>query len=357
MQNSDFEKAVAILKSEFGDDWRYIVQTLGTEDLRNRVGKELTSFIAYPRRQEGGENSWRGNCAPQVIADLLKYVLEYKRYHKKDVSDFTLLDPMSGSGTSKAVADSFNVRSVLYDLNPNPNQGIGNWNALKNDVEDSADLCLFHPPYHSIIQYSGKVWGNQAHPDDLSRCASYKEFIEKLNFVIKKLYVALKPDGRLAVLVGDFRTNGAFYSIQSDMMKIGTFESFICKAQYNCNSDTKRYSTPFIPIVTEYMLIFRKDHIFLVPYSVPYWKETDLSQTDSKALTWHHLIRLTIENAGGQASLSDLYSLLEKHPKAQKNQHFKERIRATIYEHPNEYTPCGDSGYVSLAYQKLSSVS
>ena len=28
--------------------------------------------------------------------------------------------------------------------------GEGNWNALKNDVEDSADLIFFHSPYHDI---------------------------------------------------------------------------------------------------------------------------------------------------------------------------------------------------------------
>ena len=84
---------------------------------------------------------------------------------------------MSGSGTSKGVADKLGINSVLYDLNPNPECGIGNWNALKNDVEDSADLIFFHPPYHDIIKYSGNMWG-KANPDDLSRCENYNDFVQ-----------------------------------------------------------------------------------------------------------------------------------------------------------------------------------
>lgn len=71
---------------------------------------------------------------------------------------------MSGSGTSKAAADQYQVRALLYDLNPAPAVGTGNWNTLKDEVNDSADLIFFHPPYHSIIQYSGNMWGSTIYP-------------------------------------------------------------------------------------------------------------------------------------------------------------------------------------------------
>ena len=48
---------------------------------------------------------------------------------------------------------------------------------FKNDVEDSADLIFFHPPYHDIIKYSGNMWG-KANPDDLSRCENYNDFVQ-----------------------------------------------------------------------------------------------------------------------------------------------------------------------------------
>lgn len=338
------QRAAKILENEFGTDWMTVAQMLGTEDLRRRVGKELTSFMAFPERGNGGSNQWRGNCSPEVIHSVAKYVLDTKKYYGKDVSDFTVLDPMSGSGTTKDAVDRLGVKSILYDLNPNAPVGKGNWNALKNDVEDSADLIFFHPPYHDIIKYSGNMWG-KPHPDDLSRCENYEDFIEKLNHVIKKLYMALRNDGRLAILVGDIRSKGNFYSMQHNIMRMGKFESFVVKAQFNCVSDSRRYVKPFIPIVTEYMLIYHKDDPFLVSYSKRLGNSVDISQKDVAGLTWHHLIRATIEKLGGEAKLTDLYDYLSEHPKSKKNEHYRERIRATIYEHKDQYIPTGSGSY------------
>ena len=300
------QRAAKILENEFGTDWMTVAQMLGTEDLRRRVGKELTSFMAFPERGNGGSNQWRGNCSPEVVHSIAKYVLDTKKYYGKDVSDFTVLDPMSGSGTTKDAVDRLGVKSILYDLNPNAPVGKGNWNALKNDVEDSADLIFFHPPYHDIIKYSGNMWG-KPHPDDLSRCENYEDFVEKLNHVIKKLYMALRNDGRLAILVGDIRSKGNFYSMQHNILRMGKFESFVVKAQFNCVSDSRRYTKPFIPIVTEYMLIYHKDDPFLISYSKRLGNCVDISQKDVAGLTWHHLIRATIEKLGGEAKLSVLY--------------------------------------------------
>ena len=256
---------------------------------------------------------------------------------------------MSGSGTSKAAADALGVQSVLYDLNPAPVAGLGGWNALKNDVEHSADLIFFHPPYHNIIQYSGNMWG-KPHPDDLSRCENYNDFLEKLNLCIRKLYMALRKDGRLAILVGDIRSQGKFYSIQHDMMRMGDFESFLVKGQFNCVSDSRRYAKPFIPIVTEYLLLLHKKDVLMIPFH--YAKEAffSIEDTDLTALTWHHLIRMTFESRGGQMTLTELYERLASHPKAKKNTHFRERIRATIYEHKDQYISCGNGSY-RLSYQ------
>lgn len=336
MYELQLQRAAQLLESEFGAEWRTVADLLGTEGLRKRVGKELTSFMAFPARGKGGDNHWRGNCSPEVVASLLRYCLDYKRYYGKDISRFTLLDPMSGSGTSKAAADRYQVRSLLYDLNPAPPFGKGNWNALKDDVEDSADLIFFHPPYHTMIQYSGNMWGTP-HPDDLSRCENYQDFLEKLNYCIRKFFMALRKDGRLAVLVGDIRLNGKFYSMQNDLMRMGDFESFVVKGQFNCVSDQRSYRKPFIPIVTEYALILKKSDALVIPFSLRQEGSFSVQNTDILALTWHHLIRMTMESIGGNASLNDLYHLLESHPKSQKNPNYQARIRATIYEHPEEY--------------------
>lgn len=348
MNDLMLHRAAQLLEAEFGSQWRTVADMLGTEGLRKRVGKELTSFMAYPERGEGGNSQWRGNCSPEVVAALLRYCLDDKRYYGKDTSTFTLLDPMSGSGTSKAAADRYQVRSLLYDLNPAPAYGKGNWNALKDEVEDSADLIFFHPPYHNMIQYSGNIWGNP-HPDDLSRCENYSDFLEKLNHCIRKFFLALRKGGRLAILVGDMRLHGKFYSMQNDLMRMGDFESFLVKGQFNCVSDNRTYKKPFIPIVTEYALLLKKADSFIIPFSIRQEGVFSVQNTDILALTWHHLIRMTMESIGGRGALKDLYDLLKEHPKAKKNPHYQERIRATLYEHPDEYIPVS-KGYFRLSY-------
>lgn len=349
MNELQLQKAEQLLRQEFGDNWRTIAQLLGTEDLRRRVGKELTSFVTFPERGTGGDNKWRGNCSPQVVEAVARYVMDCKQYYKNDVKKFTLLDPMSGSGTSKAAADALGVQSILYDLNPSPASGKGGWDALRDEVDDSADLIFLHPPYHDIIKYSGNMWGTP-HPDDLSRCENYRDFMDKLNFVVKKLFLALRKDGRLAILVGDIRSQGSFYSMQRDLIGIGKLEATITKAQFNCVSDNRTYKKPFIPIVTEYLLMYHKSDALIFDFSAKKTGCFNVMLQDTEVLTWHHLIRMTIENLGGRAKCSDLYVILADHPKAQKNEHFKERIRATIYEHKSEYLSDGD-GCWRLAYE------
>lgn len=344
------EKAESLLKKEFGRDWLTIAQLLGTENLRKRLGKELTSFTAYPERGSGGDNQWNGNCSPEIVADVLGYVLDCKKYGKKNTDGFVLLDPMSGSGTSQAAADRYKVRAILYDLNPAPVFGTGGWNALRDDIEDDADMVFFHPPYHNMVCYSGAAWGGQPHPDDLSRCVNYGDYIEKLNYVIKKLYFALRKDGRLVILVGDYRKNGEFHSIQRDMMTVGTQEAFITKAQFNCRSDNRTYSVPFIPIVTEYLAIFKKEGGLVVPFSRRLSGVFNMLKSDNAAVTWKHLIRSVMETKGGEVSSEELYETLADHPKAQSNAHYKDRIRAVIQEYPQDFQPCGRGRY-QLAYK------
>lgn len=82
VQESDLQRASKILRTEFGSDWKQIVQTLGTRELTHCVGQDLTSFMAFPERAEGGSNQWRGNCSPQVVAKLIQFVKKCRRYEK-----------------------------------------------------------------------------------------------------------------------------------------------------------------------------------------------------------------------------------------------------------------------------------
>lgn len=344
MEEALLRRAEYLLRQEFGPRWKEIVQTLGTEELTHCVGKDLTSFMAFPRRKEGGKNSWRGNCSPEVVRKVISFVLESLPDRKR--KDFLILDPMCGSGTSGDVAAQMGLHAVQYDLNPNLKHGKGGWNALRDEVEDSADLVFLHPPYHSIIRYSGEVWG-KPHPDDLSRCESYQEFIEKLNNVIKKLFLSLRKGGFLAVLVGDIRQRGEFHSIADDMMTIGTMKSWIVKGQFNCMSSSKSYasSKPFIPITTEQLLLFQKESGIMVPFTYRKKGVFRVLEQDSKVLTWFVLICTVMEEQGGSASFQELYESLENHPKAEGKRFFRDRIRGCIYEHSDSFWKDKDGRY------------
>lgn len=122
----------------------------------------------------------------------------------------------------------------------------------------NTDFIFSHPPYYDMVVYSGRVWGVDPHQDDLSRAADYSEYICKLNLVNDKLMRSLNIGGRLAILVGDCRKQGEYFSIIKDMAYPGPLETHIIKVQHNVTSARKKYKGQFVPIVHEHLLIFRK---------------------------------------------------------------------------------------------------
>ena len=76
MYEKELKRAERLLENEFGTEWKKIVQTLGVWDLTHCIGRDLTSFIAYPERGSGGSSNWQGNCSPEVIRQITQYVRE-----------------------------------------------------------------------------------------------------------------------------------------------------------------------------------------------------------------------------------------------------------------------------------------
>lgn len=52
-------------KKRVWGNWKEIVQHLGTQELTSCVGRDLTSFMAFPERKQGGSNRWRGTVHPK----------------------------------------------------------------------------------------------------------------------------------------------------------------------------------------------------------------------------------------------------------------------------------------------------
>lgn len=278
---------------------------------------QLSSIMSYPERGEWGDKNYRGNCSGWVIHDLLRNFKPKK-----------FLEIFAGSGTGRDVAVSLRMQnSVHLDLRPE----FGGWNALTDDVPEGSDFMFLHPPYHDIIRYSGEMWG-EPHPDDLSRCGNYDEFIAKLDKVTAKGYASIRRGGRMAVLIGDIRRNKKYYSIMKDMSWFGDIEASIIKQQHDCFSSHWQYRGKFIPIVHEHLLIFRKNDIWVVPVS--FTKRTERDLRKSTLPTWRDLVQSALEECGGEAELNKLYAIIEDTEKAARNPHWKEKIRQTLQLHP-----------------------
>lgn len=204
-----------------------------------------SSIVSYPQRCSlWGDARYRGNCDGTLFKDLLL------RYRPRRVAD-----PMMGSGTT---------RDVVAWLKRTYRMNIDFWggdlrlgfNLLDQNLPGKFDFVWIHPPYWNIIRYSD-------HPDDLSSFSDYSIFREALHLCLFRCYVALSPGGRLAVLVGDIRRQGAYLPMVRDVLnlegEIGQLRSIIIKAQHRCHSDRVNYAPmEDPPIRHEYCVLFKR---------------------------------------------------------------------------------------------------
>lgn len=286
----------------------------------------LTSIVSYPERGEGGNNRYRGNCSPKLIEDLAGF------FKPAEICDY-----MCGSGTTKAAADKLGIRSRLYDLH-------SGFDIMNNEIRERPEFIFWHPPYWDIIKYSDvmykasdveKQYGYDPRLYDLSRIQGWDEFVKAMNYAMMKQFAALEKGGRMAVLMGDIKKKGKLYSMISEIVKPGTMENIIIKAQHNCFSDNVQYSGSFIPILHEYVLIVRKDSPMLIPV-LQIQKET-IDIRDMEKATWRDVVASVLEEHKGGISLRELYDEIEPYKKAQKNQFWREKVRQTLQVYTNYF--------------------
>ena len=278
----------------------------------------LTSILSFPDRGPYGKSSWRGNTSGRVVKALLEFF-----------KPSLFVDPAEGGGTSRDVAKEMGIEYVGLDLHTG-------FNLLKDSLLEKlpkeADYMFFHPPYGDVIQYSGNVWGAEPHPDDLSRCKSPEDFLEKLELALFNIYEAVRKGGHYTVQIGDLRKKGSYWNIQSDIVHMapGILEGIVIKAQHNCVSDKVSYSGNFIPIMHEYILNFRKDGVvvsFLDCAINSSMKLVSLSNA-----TWKAVVEWSLKKLGGKASLEDLYGVIAENaqPKTELNPHWRDKVRQTV---------------------------
>lgn len=279
----------------------------------------MQSIVSYENRGNYGDSKYRGNCTGYIIKDLINYLYPNSKPKK-------FVEVFSGSGTGADVAKELEINnSVHLDLN-------NGWDALIDEIPTASDFIFSHPPYWDIVSYEKQRGSYNA--NDLSNQMSYDEFIKKLNIVNEKIYHSLLYGGRHALLIGDVRKQGKYYSIIKDMEWYGDLESHIIKIQYNCVSDNKTYANQnFIPIKHEHLLLFKKNRIWLFNK-----KETNTIQINIMEvtnITWRDLIQATLEFLKNKASIDEIYNILVKSKKAQNNNHVREKIRQTLNNNSN----------------------
>lgn len=190
----------------------------------------MKSIVSYPERGEGGRNSYRGNCSPKLIEDVVT------KYKIKQLSDF-----MVGGGTTEEVCNRLKIPGTYLDLNRG-------FDMVNMEIPERAANIFWHPPYWDIVQYSDsmykssdiiKKYGVDPSKTDLSRIEKYEDFVQTMNYCTLKQFAALEKGGRFFILMGDIKKRGKLYSMLCDIVKPGTTEQIIIKAQHNCWSDTR----------------------------------------------------------------------------------------------------------------------
>lgn len=281
----------------------------------------MLSIVSYPERGKYGNNRYRGNCSGKLIEDIIK------QYKLEGLSDF-----MVGSGTTEDVVKEYGLRGTFADLNRG-------YDMMSMDIPERAENIIWHPPYHSMIQYSDsmysskeveKIYGLSAETiasHDLSRCKSWEEFIEALNYCMMKQFASLEKGGRMFTLMGDMKKNGVLYSMLTDIAKPGTLEQIIIKQQHNCVSDGRQYNGKFVPIVHEYLMVTRKDSDLIIPVATTIKRQVDLR--DCLSASWRDVL-IAILKERKQTTLEEIYSQLQGRKKISQNQHWQEKVRQTL---------------------------
>lgn len=282
----------------------------------------MQSIISYPERGHWGSSKYRGNCSGFVYRDL---------YQATNPS--FVIDPCVGGGTSIEVAREMGIEALGLDLH-------SGFNLLKDSILEQsgkpADLCISHFPYHDMIVYGGNVH-QVIHPDDLSRCASVEEFVEKCHLALLNQREATRPGGYYATLIGDLRRAGQYYSFQSDFISrlpADELRSVIIKGQHNCWSDKNQYQGRFsrgLPrIMHEYLIVWQRPEggvSMLVTLKKMATKAHNTLWSSWKTVVQHAMVQL-----GGKAKLTDLYEVIAgvAEDRIAQNENWQAKVRQTL---------------------------
>jgi hypothetical protein len=204
----------------------------------------LTSLYHFHRAGEYGDRSYPGNCGGNLIRDLLMYFKP----------EGLVLDPMAGSGTCADVCRELGIPCMSWDIH----QGIDACDPAGFGPDASFAFIWSHPAYWRQKLYA-------ADPRDLSRAATLEDFLRRYSQFIRNCARALKPAGKLAILMGDYQDRQAGFvpltfhtkrlAFAAGLSQHGTD---IIRFSHGASSSRKTYRSSFIPGLHDVCMIFEK---------------------------------------------------------------------------------------------------
>jgi hypothetical protein len=203
----------------------------------------LTSIHATPGRGNYGNADYRGNCSGLLIRDLLNF-------YKPGV----VLDSMEGGGTCRDVCRELGIEYEGRDLR----RGFDATDAGAFARLGMFDFIWLHPPYWQMVRY------NAGEPRCLSNAPTLDWFLEQLQRVFRNCRGALRPGGKLAVLMGDCRVQGRYLGLPFLAMNAAADVGFwlaapeIIRFSHGTTSSRQRYTTAFIPRLHDVCLVLER---------------------------------------------------------------------------------------------------
>lgn len=202
----------------------------------------LTSIHAARRRGNYGSAKYRGNCGGFIIHDLITY------FGAKRV-----LDPMTGSGTCRHVAQELGIPCISMDIRFGQDAADPQIYAAIPPV----DFVWLHPPYWAQIRYSDD-------PQCLSNAPTLDAFLDRMQLVLRNARSVLTRRGKIAVLIGGYSHQGRYVPLPHLLVDRAAREGLsmacteIIRLQYGNTSATKTYRCSFIPGLHDQCLVFER---------------------------------------------------------------------------------------------------
>jgi hypothetical protein len=204
----------------------------------------LTSIYHFHRAGDYGDRSWPGNCGGNLIKDLLNY------FKPKGI----VCDPMSGSGTCRDVCQELGIPCFAWDIH----QNFDACDPKEFPQAGTFEFIWAHPPY-----WRQKLYADD--PRDLSRSPTLEHFLRRYGQFVRNCAGALKPGGKLAILMGDYSDRDAGYVPLIYHTKRLAFAAGleqhctdIIRFSHGASSGKKVYKSAFIPGLHDVCMIFEK---------------------------------------------------------------------------------------------------